>query len=225
MPRPGATNTAPPAEPSWCRNVFDFNKLQGASVASDPFDFFVVEDFVDHDATESIIRDYPDVNAPKNFRLEQLELGGSFQAFVEQLQSPEFAEAVGNKFHMDLVGKPVEITVRGLCERTDGKIHTDSKTKLVTALLYFNEEWSQPGGQLRMLRSEKDIEDYAAEVAPLAGTMLAFRRSDRSFHGHKAFEGQRRMVQISWVKAKRKDKYKDKRKKLGWRIKRFLKLD
>ena len=205
--------------------MFDFQKLQGAPVTSDPFDFFVVEGFVDHDATDAIIRDYPEVNDPKNFRLEQLEVAGSFRDFVEQLQSPEFAEAIGSKFHMDLMGKPVEITVRGRCEPTDGKIHTDSKTKLVTVLFYFNEEWSEPGGQLRLLRSEKDIEDYAAEVPPLAGTMLAFRRSDRSFHGHKSFDGQRRMVQVSWVKAKRKNKYKEKRKKLGWRIKRFFKLD
>ena len=37
--------------------------------------------------------------------------------------------------------------------------------------------WHQPGGRLRMLRRADDLEDCAAEVAPVAGTMVAFRRS------------------------------------------------
>jgi hypothetical protein len=37
------------------------------------------------------------------------------------------------------------------------------------------------------------------EVAPLAGTMLAFRRSARSFHGHRPHVGERRIVQLNWV--------------------------
>ena len=34
---------------------------------------------------------------------------------------------------------------------------------------------------------------------PIAGTMLAFRRSERSFHGHRPFVGERRVVQLNWV--------------------------
>jgi hypothetical protein len=37
------------------------------------------------------------------------------------------------------------------------------------------------------------------EVTPLAGTMLAFRRSDRSFHGHQPHVGERRVLQLNWV--------------------------
>ena len=29
--------------------------------------------------------------------------------------------------------------------------------------------------------------------------MLAFRRSDRSFHGHRAHFGERRVLQLNWV--------------------------
>jgi SM-20-related protein len=36
-------------------------------------------------------------------------------------------------------------------------------------------------------------------VTPLAGTMLAFRRSERSFHGHRAHVGERRSLQLNWV--------------------------
>jgi hypothetical protein len=38
-----------------------------------------------------------------------------------------------------------------------------------------------------------------AEVPPVEGTLLAFRRSDKSYHGHKSFEGERRAIQLNWV--------------------------
>ncbi len=37
------------------------------------------------------------------------------------------------------------------------------------------------------------------EVLPDAGTMIAFRRSDRSYHGHEPFEGVRRYVMVNWM--------------------------
>ena len=44
-----------------------------------------------------------------------------------------------------------------------------------------------------------DLEDLRAEVTPLAGTMVAFRRSERSFHGHRPHVGERRSLQLNWV--------------------------
>ena len=37
------------------------------------------------------------------------------------------------------------------------------------------------------------------EVPPDSGTMIAFRRSDCSYHGHEPFEGVRRYVMINWM--------------------------
>jgi Rps23 Pro-64 3,4-dihydroxylase Tpa1-like proline 4-hydroxylase len=81
----------------------------------------------------------------------------------------------------------------------DGEIHTDSKTKLITVLLYMNEGWESDGGRLRLLRSGTDLDDYVAEVPPNGGTLLAFRRADNSWHGHKPHEGPRRAIQLNWV--------------------------
>jgi len=36
-------------------------------------------------------------------------------------------------------------------------------------------------------------------VPPEAGTLVAFRRSDCSFHGHEPFAGVRRYVMINWM--------------------------
>jgi len=69
----------------------------------------------------------------------------------------------------------------------------------MTALIYLNEDWSSTGGRLRLLRNANDIDDYVAEVPPVSGTLLLFKRSDNSWHGHKPFVGPRRTVQINWV--------------------------
>jgi Rps23 Pro-64 3,4-dihydroxylase Tpa1-like proline 4-hydroxylase len=107
--------------------------------------------------------------------------------------------AFEEKFGMDLSGRPTMITVRGRCWEHDGHIHTDAASKLITILIYMNPAWEDSGGRLRLLRSAHDIDDVITEVPPVAGTLLAFRRADNSFHGHKLFVGPRRVIQFNWV--------------------------
>lgn len=119
------------------------------------------------------------------------------------------------KFGVSLDNTTKTVTVRKYSEMSDGNIHTDHWSKVITVLLYFNEQWDQPGGKLRLLRSNTDIEDYAAEATPVGGTLLAFRRSHNSFHGYKRFEGERRMVQVNWVKSGRLAWYAQQLARLG----------
>ena len=91
------------------------------------------------------------------------------------------------------------IHLRSRCREQDGRIHTDSRDKLVTGLIYFNDSWPHPGGRLRLLRSADDLENMAAEVLPLDGTLVVFRRSDISFHGHHKHSGVRRCVMFNWM--------------------------
>ena len=100
---------------------------------------------------------------------------------------------------MDLKGRPTMVTVRGRSGTRDGNIHTDAASKIITVLLYMNPRWEEPGGRLRLLRSPDDIEDAIVEAPPVAGTLVAFRRSDNSYHGHKPFVGPRRVIQLNWV--------------------------
>jgi hypothetical protein len=76
---------------------------------------------------------------------------------------------------MDLTRRPTMVTVRGLCRPSDGQIHTDSVTKLVTVLIYMNGKWEQPGGRLRLLRSADSLDAVIDEVPPERGTLLIFR--------------------------------------------------
>jgi SM-20-related protein len=174
-----------------------------APLSTEPFCYVIVPEFVRREALRTINGDYPDISMPGSFPLGQLTCGPAFCEFISELESTEFREAFEEKFKIDLAGRPTTVTARGRCAVKDGRIHTDSSNKLITVLIYMNSSWEAPGGRLRLLRSGKDLDDVAAEVPPIAGTMLAFRRAENSWHGHKPFVGPRRVVQFNWVSSEK----------------------
>ena len=206
-------------------NALDFDALEVTPLQRDPFDYLVVPDFIRPEAREAVERDFPPIQGPANHRLEELSPGPAFRAFLKELQGPEMAQRIAAKFGVDLEGKSTTITVRRYAQASDGNIHTDSWTKIITILVYFNREWKHETGALRLLRSSSDIEDYAAEVPPLSGTLLGFRRSENSFHGHKRFEGERLMLQMSWVQETRRAALALRVKRLTTRLMKALRLD
>jgi len=173
--------------------------LDASELQTDPFDYIVVPDFLPAAELKQVNADYPDIDSAANHDLRDLDYGPHFAQLVRELETPEFKEHLGKKFNVDLSDSPTSITVRKYCERTDGNIHTDHASKLITVLVYFNECWDAEGGRLRMLRSASNLDDYTAEVEPLGGRLLAFRRTDWSWHGHKQFVGERRMLQYNFL--------------------------
>lgn len=206
-------------------STIDFEALEGATLRTDPYEHLVVPGIVPPGALEAVNRDFPLLHDAGSYPVDALSHGPAFEAFWKEVQAPEFRHAIERKFGLDLTDYPLMATVRGFCQQSDGAIHTDSKTKVITVLFYFEETWPHEGARLRILRSGEDLEDYADEVAPCGGTMLAFRRSERSFHGHKPHEGRRRTMQIHWVEPKRVQGSERKRRRLGWRLKKALGLD
>jgi len=180
-------------------SLININALRAAQLQTNPYDFLVVPGFLDSEALTRVNRDYPAIDSAANHDLDNLTYGAAFAELMDELRSPAMARVLGEKFDMELASLPTTVTVRKFCERTDGNIHTDHKSKVITVLVYFNEQWEHADGQLRLLRSKDDIEDYAAQVPPLGGTLLAFRRTDHSWHGHTRFVGERRMVQINYL--------------------------
>jgi hypothetical protein len=159
----------------------------------------VVHDFVRAERLAEIHNDFPHVRGGGSFPLQSLKYGASFRQLTEELQSPEVRSIFAEKFDLDLSHRPATLTIRGQSRQKDGRIHTDSKSKLITVLLYLNGQWDSPGGRLRLLRSPDDIEDYFAEVPATGGTLVAFRCTDNAWHGHKPFVGVRRSIQLNWV--------------------------
>ncbi|MHB8919834.1 MAG: 2OG-Fe(II) oxygenase [Halothiobacillus sp.] len=180
------------------QNLIDLNAFDAAPVVRAPFVHFVARHFVPEAAMEEIDRDFPDVPKRGSFPMNELKSGPSFVKLVEYLESEEAAKKFSEKLGVDLVGKPTTITIRGYSGPQDGRVHTDSRSKVVTVLLYLNSGWNPEDGGLRLLRSD-DVEDWFDEVSPDAGTLLAFVNTENAWHGHKPFVGQRRSIQLNWV--------------------------
>ncbi len=166
-----------------------------------PFPHLIVPGFLLPAGQAAVAADYPDIREAGSFPVGDLKIGSRFRAFLAELEGPEFRAAVEQAFEVDLEGRPTMVTVRGHARLRDGQIHNDSRTKLITVLIYMNEAWEAEGGRLRLLRSPDNLDDVVAEVPPQAGTLLAFRVTDNSWHGHLPVTGPRRVVQLNWVES------------------------
>lgn len=176
------------------------DKFRQEPLKRDPFEYLVINDFVAQDALDSARASFPVVPGPGSHPPSTLNVEGSFLDLMRELEGPAFRAAVEEKFGVDLSNRPTMYTVRGFCRERDGKIHTDSKTKIITVLLYMNDDdWPNDGGRLRILRNGTDLENYVDEITPKGGTLIVFKRSDNSWHGHHPYAGKRRAIQLNWV--------------------------
>lgn len=181
-------------------SLLDIEALRATPLKTEPYDYFVVPNFIRAEKFGSVIEDFPPISSTGSIPPSELPIRGAFDQLLKELEGPEFRAAIEEKFDLDLSDRPTMITVRGNCAKTNGKIHTDTESKIITVLLYMNQEWDKDGGRLRILRSGTDLNDVAEEVSPNGGTLLVFRRADNSWHGHEPFEGPRRAIQLNWVR-------------------------
>ena len=177
----------------------NLDKLRAAKVETSPYLYTVVPGFLSAESISRVNATYPDIKAGGSFPIESLDAGMTIKEVIDELDSPEFQKAIEDKFAVDLTDKPKMYSLRAYTRAKDGQIHTDSRDKIITVLLYLNENWQQPGGRLRILKNGHDVEDFVAEVPPDNGTLLVFKRSDTSWHGHHPFDGPRRSLQMNWM--------------------------
>ena len=177
----------------------DYQRFADTPLVRAPFDHLIVPGFLRPRACEALEAAFPLIGRGGSFPADSLDCGPVFAAFLAELRGPELTGAVEAKFGIDLAGRPIMVTLRGQSRSKDGRIHTDSAAKLITALIYMNPSWDSAEGRLRLLRGPNDIEDYVAEVPPERGTLLAFRCGPNAYHGHKPYVGARRSVQVNWM--------------------------
>lgn len=181
-------------------STLKIDQFDATPLNTEPFEYLVLRDFLKRDALDGARADFPAVPSAGSHPPAGLKIGGRFKQVVDDICSPAFREAVERKFNIDLSDRPLMYTVRGHCRARDGEIHTDSKTKIITVLLYLNDDsWNSGSGRLRLLRDGSNLENYFEEVEPAGGTLLVFKRSDNSWHGHHSYEGPRRALQFNWV--------------------------
>jgi hypothetical protein len=203
--------------------LLDLEAFARTPLQRDPCDYVIVPRFVRPEALAAVNRDYPAISEPGNFAPENLSYGPACEMLLKEIHSPEMRAAFAAKFGIDLDPLRLEMTFRRYSDATDGALHNDSRVKVVTALIYFNESWPHAGGRLRLVRGQRDVNDYAAEVEPAAGNLFAFRRSETSYHGFLPHAGERRSLQLYWVRPK--DQKRGENRYSGWqrRFKRLLK--
>jgi SM-20-related protein len=175
------------------------DKLRAAKLETSPYNYTIVPGFLSAASVAKINATYPDIAKGGSYPIESLDAGMAIKEVIDELDSPEFEQLIQEKFDCELAGRPKMYSLRAYTRAKDGQIHTDSKDKIITVLLYLNENWQQPGGRLRVLNDGKNVDNFAAEVPPDNGTLLVFKRSDTSWHGHHPFDGPRRSLQMNWM--------------------------
>lgn len=179
----------------------DWNALETAALRRDPFDHLHVPQALTPRAAAAIPAEFPQISGDGSYSLADAPPGPALQAVIDDLNSERFRRLMEDLFGLDLSGRATTVTLRGQCGLRDGYIHTDSRSKVLSLLIYLNEGWTSSEGRLRLLRSDANLEDVGAEIPPTLGSLVVFRRSERSWHGHTRFVGQRRSLQFNYVRS------------------------
>lgn len=180
-------------------NILDTTELASAAIRKEPYPYFYLERSVNPEHLQPLIADFPQLDKGGSFNIEDVQTSDFFRRFVDQFDSAEVRRILGDKLDVDLEDKPMMATLRGYSRARDGRIHTDSRTKLITVLVYLNEDWKPETGRLRILRNATDMDDYVDELLPGPSSLVAFRVTDNCWHGYPGFEGKRQSVQINFL--------------------------
>lgn len=190
-----------------------------------PFPFMVAHGQLPDEVRSDLDRDFPRYASAGFFPYDPSDCGPSVNALIENMTSPGFAGAVGQRLGIDNLGQyPTLVTLCRLLNKRHGTIHTDSKSKVATALIYLNAQWPDTSdGCLRFLHKIDDIDSMAApELAPLYGEFAVFKRCENSFHGHLPYEGERRVIQVAWLTSEEEKLRKTRRGKFSRAFKKLL---
>jgi SM-20-related protein len=205
------------------RRLLQLDAISIGQPQRDPYPHLLVSGVLLANDAAAIKRDFPHIKKKGYLALSLLERKGAFDALLSELEGPELASILSEKLGLELRDKPRMITVRKWSAGNDGRIHNDGEAKIATSLLYLNETWPEgDGGRLRVLRSETSFDDTAAEVPPVYGSFFAFARTENSWHGHKPYTGERRVIQITWLRSWDDYNRKEKRGRFAFLLKRLL---
>ena len=210
--------------PAHAADLVDFAALERAAPSGDPFRHVVVPHFVPPAALARVVSGLPAMSSGGSFPPSALRLVPDARALVASLESDRFRRAIATLFRLEIERAPTMLTVRGCTREKDGRIHRDSTAKLATILLYLNpegESWARNEGRLRLLRGPDDLENYAVEVPPVNGTLLAFPNGPDTWHGHRTYVGRRYAIQLNYMADSAKARTELRRHRLSALFKRF----
>lgn len=172
--------------------------LQATDVQLSPYPYMVIKDFIKPEFLQQAVAEFPDLSKGGSYPLAEVPDNQTLQQVADIFDGQEMRDIMSSKFDVDLQDKPLLLTLRGYSRAKDGRVHTDSKTKILTVLIYLNEDWQEQTGNLRVLGSN-DLQDTVEEIPATGGLMMAFKVTDNCWHGYPAFEGKRQSIQINYI--------------------------
>ena len=184
-------------------NLLDAQNLSRSDTIGslEPFAYLLARAQLADERKAELARDFPNYPSAGFFPHEQADCGPSINQLIEELSSPAIADAIGLRLGVEnLSGFPTLVTICRSLNRRHGTIHTDSRSKVVTALLYLNEDWP-------------DTSD---------GCLRFLKRSENSYHGHLPYEGERRVIQIAWLTSDEEKLRKARRGRLSRLFKKWF---
>ena len=188
--------------------LLDKSQLNLAKVDKKFFPFFHVKNALSNDFDPlDLVNDFPDIESGGSFPSDNLE-EGNIKKLVQELEGDKFKAILEDKLEINLKDAEVVTTLRGFSRIKDGKVHTDSRSKIVTVLLYLNINWDNTIGNLRLLKENNNLDNYIQEISSKYGNLVAFKVTDNCWHGFKPFEGKRLSIQLNYIYPKSLNTYK-----------------
>jgi SM-20-related protein len=187
----------------WNNNMLDpllnIDLLRQTPVKTEPFPYLTIANFIHAKHVNTLPEAFPTTGNRGSIPASSVACAAIFQQLIDELEGETLRNIIAEKFCIDLHKKPTMLTLRGEVNERDGHIHTDSKSKLITLLLYMNASWQAETGKLRILRSNQSLDDYVAEISPLVGSCLIFKVTDNCWHGHSVYIGKRLSLQLNYM--------------------------
>ena len=201
--------------------LLDKDKISTAFVEKEFFPFFHVENaFLEGVDSSELVASFPNIGTGGSFPSEDIPKG-PIKQLIKELESDDFKSILEDKLNVDLNNSKVVTTLRGFSRSKDGQIHTDSKSKILTVLLYLNPLWDNKIGNLRLLKENSNLNDYITEISSDFGNLVAFKVTENCWHGFEPFEGKRLSIQLNYIYPDSLNSHKL-RHKISSKLKRFL---
>ena len=201
--------------------LLDKDKISTAFVEKEFFPFFHVENaFLEGVDSSELVASFPNIGTGGSFPSEDIPKG-PIKQLIKELESDDFKSILEDKLNVDLNNSKVVTTLRGFSRSRDGQIHTDSKSKILTVLLYLNPLWDNKIGNLRLLKENSNLDNYITEISSDFGNLVAFKVTENCWHGFEPFEGKRLSIQLNYIYPDSLNSHKL-RHKISSKLKRFL---
>ena len=184
--------------------MIDWNQISQHTLETEPYRWAVINQLFSTSDAAEIAATFPrdhfkrlaDYAGEKDFEYEVRELIGmgepstsrperlsaAWRRLASDFLSNGYRAAMSSLTGFDLRSAPLEVNVFHYPPGGSLGAHPDLSDKIVTHVLYFNQQWNDDdGGCLTILRSA-DPGTLVARVSPVVGNSAVLVRSDNSWH-------------------------------------------